>query len=179
MSEVFGKLIAGKLTKDHPFDAGLDIYANEDCRILARDSEIIRTGLFVEIPKGYVGLVWSKSGLSCKYKIEVGAGCIDYGYTGEVLVHLYNHGRNMFEVRAGTKIAQLITIPILTTHYVQVGTFSDSEETTFRGANGFGSTGDGRSEAKKLDDHLLSQSSNYHCGGVTHFGRLKEPNGGN
>jgi len=140
MQEVTGNIIAGKLTKAHPFDAGQDVYSNEDILIHPLDSAIIHTGLFIEVPKGYVGLLWSRSGLSCNSKIEVGAGCIDYGYQGEVLVHLYNLGMNSFQVTKGMKITQLLTIPALTTPYKQTGNWSESVE-TLRGEAGIGSTG--------------------------------------
>ena len=142
MQEITGNIIAGKLTKSHPFDAGQDVYSNEDKLIHPLDSAIIHTGLFIEVPKGYVGLLWSRSGLSCDNSIEVGAGCIDYGYRGEVLVHLYNFGRNSFQVIKGMKITQLLTIPVLTTPYRQVTSWAiDTLETEVRGDSGIGSTG--------------------------------------
>ena len=140
MQEPTGNIIAGKLSKSHPFDAGQDVYSNENKMIHPLDSAIIHTGLFLEVPKGYVGLLWSRSGLSCNDKIEVGAGCIDYGYKGEVLVHLYNLGINSFQVTKGMKITQLLTIPVLTSPYKQVGGWSESIE-TLRGEAGIGSTG--------------------------------------
>jgi len=138
MKEVTGNVLAGKLTKAYLFDAGQDIYSNEEKWIYPRDSAIIHTGLFIEVPKGYVGLLWPRSGLSCKHKIEVGAGCIDYGYKDEVLVHLYNHNDIAFHIAPGMKITQLITIPIITTPYTQIG---DWTEKTDRSVNGFGSSG--------------------------------------
>lgn len=138
MSEPRGKIISGRLSKKNVFDAGLDVYSQESVNIPAGESRLISTGLSVEVPKGYAGLLWSRSGLSVKHKIEVGAGCIDYGYQGEVKVHLYNHGNASYYVEVGDKIAQLLTIPILTTNYTQVSAFS---EETDRGEGGFGSTG--------------------------------------
>lgn len=138
IENVRGNLVAGKLTKCNSFDAGLDVHSAEEVRIPAGESALISTGLFIEVPKGYVGLLWSRSGLSVKYKLEVGAGCIDYGYQGEVKVHLYNHGSNSYLVQEGDKIAQLLTIPVMTTMYMQVSGFSKNSN---RGTNGFGHTG--------------------------------------
>jgi dUTP pyrophosphatase len=138
MQEVTGNIIAGKLTKKYPFDAGQDVYSNEEKWIYPRDSEIIHTGLFIEVPKGFVGLLWPRSGLSCNNKIEVGAGCIDYGYKDEVMVHLYNNSRSAFHILPGMKITQLLTIPVVTLPYRQVKTWTEATE---RELNGFGSSG--------------------------------------
>ncbi len=138
MQDTRGKIIAGKLSKTNLFDAGLDVYSSEEVEIPAKGSALISTGLFIEVPKGYAGLLWSRSGLSVKYRLEVGAGCVDYGYQGEVKVHLYNHGINSYRVEIGDKIAQLLTIPVLTANYTKVDTFSKESN---RGEDGFGSTG--------------------------------------
>lgn len=130
------------LTKKYNTDAGLDIKANDNFIVPARGSKVITTGLFIAIPHNHVGLIWSRSGLSVKNKIEVGAGCVDESYRGEILVHLYNHGDEDFEIWTGQKIAQLLTIPINLCCYEQVDDFGWSElSNTERGINGFGSTG--------------------------------------
>lgn len=126
-----------KLTKKHFEDAGQDVQSNEDIIIPGHRSKLISTNLFVEIPLGHVGLLWSRSGLSVKYQLEVGAGCIDSNYRGEVKVHLYNHSENDYEVKKGDRIAQLLTIPINLEPYKPV----ESLDETDRGINGFGSTG--------------------------------------
>jgi len=125
------------LTKKHPNDAGLDVKANDDYTIFPRSSSLISTGLYLQIPEGYVGLLWSRSGLSVKSKIEVGAGCIDSNYRGEVRVHLYNHGNAPFEIKKGDRIAQLLTIPVFLQDYQQVDELDDTD----RGEKGFGSSG--------------------------------------
>lgn len=132
-----GKIQSGKLTKYNKLDAGLDIYSAIYCEIPARSSKLISTNLKVNIPEGCVGLVWSRSGLSVKHNIEVGAGCIDSGYTGEVLVHLYNHSDLSYIVNEGDKIAQLLTIPINLNNYDQV----EELDSSTRSEGGFGSTG--------------------------------------
>jgi dUTP pyrophosphatase len=125
------------MVKKNIYDAGLDICSNENIIIKAKSSSLVSTGLFLEIPEYYVGLLWSRSGLSVKNKIEVGAGCIDSTYRGEVKVHLYNHSDTDFEIKTGDRIAQLLTIPI------NIEFYRESEELsgTSRGTDGFGSTG--------------------------------------
>jgi len=132
-----GKIQSGKLTKNKTTDAGQDIHSSESVIIPPMDSRLISTELHIAIPDHHVGLLWSRSGLSVKHKLEVGAGCIDFGYTGEVKVHVYNHDTEPYKVNKGDKIAQLLTIPINLNSYNQV----DSLEETDRGMNGFGSSG--------------------------------------
>lgn len=138
-----GKITTGRLHKSRALDAGQDIFSDEDAIIEAGDSKLISTDLRIEIPDGHVGLIWSRSGMSVKSKIEVGAGCIDIGYTGEVKVHLYNLGKGPYSVSKGDKIAQLLTIPINLERY----TSEQPQETIMiktesqRGTGGFGSSG--------------------------------------
>lgn len=128
---------ANQLQKKHGYDAGLDICCSEDFTIQARSSTIVKTGLHVQVPEGCVGLVWSRSGLSVKHKVEVGAGCIDAGYRGEVLVHLYNHSDESISFNKGDRIAQLLTLPIYYQPYYKAESLDDAD----RGDKGFGSTG--------------------------------------
>lgn len=131
------KILTGTLSRGNPNDAGQDITANDDYIIYPYNSESISTGLRVNIAEGYVGLVWSRSGLSFNSNIETGAGCIDSGYTGEVKVKLYNNGEGQLSIQKGDRIAQLITLPVDTSDYEQV----DELINTKRGDKGFGSTG--------------------------------------
>lgn len=126
-----------QLVKVRQSDAGLDIFASDDCLILSKSRATIRTSLCVEIPFGYAGLIWSRSGLAVNYGIEVGAGCIDSEYRGEVLVLLYNHGDTDYLVKKGDRVAQLLTIPIALGEYAKVESLSDTD----RGESGFGSSG--------------------------------------
>lgn len=132
-----GKILTGKLTKQHPEDAGLDIYADEEVWLHAYTDRVISTGLKIAVPLGHVGLIRPRSGLSVKHCIETGAGVIDSGYRGEVKVHLYNHGPDDFLITKDMRIAQLLTIPVNLGEYVQVDRLDDTE----RGEGGFGSTG--------------------------------------
>lgn len=133
-----GKIISGKLSRGHRTDAGQDVYSAETITILPRDSSLIRTGLKIAVPEGSVGLLKSRSGLSVKHKLEVGAGVIDSGYRGEVRVHLYNHSDKPYLVSKGDRVAQLITFKIDLDDYVEC---NDTEHETDRGESGFGSTG--------------------------------------
>lgn len=129
-----------QLYKKYNTDAGLDICSAMDVFIEPRDDTVIKTSLHVEIPTGFVGLVWSRSGLSLMNQIEVGAGCVDSGYTGEILVHLYNLGNHRFRIYKGDRIAQLLTIPCNLNRYVYCDSLEDFEDSE-RKNKGFGSTG--------------------------------------
>ena len=121
--------------------AGYDLFAciNEDINIHPNCIVIISTGLAIEIPNGYFGMVCSRSGLSSKHGICVlnSPGIIDSDYRGEVKCILHNCSKNIFTVKNGTKIAQLIVIK----HEVIEWIKSDNLSETNRGTNGFGSTG--------------------------------------
>lgn len=135
-------------TRAHGDDAGLDLYTPEDfelgvvreggiSRLIDRvDSHIIDTGIHVEIPKGYVGMLKSKSGLNVKYGI-ISEGVIDAGYTGSIKVKLYSLDGEITRFKRGDKISQLVIMPIVTPAPKLVEAFAETE----RGNNGFGSTG--------------------------------------
>ena len=123
-------------TRAHRYDAGLDIYARETKVVPARGSEVFDTGVHVEIPEGYVGFLKSKSGLNVKHNIT-SEGVIDAGYTGSIMVKLYNHGDKDYLVSAGDKITQLVVIQVYLGDCYEV----DALEETERGKGGFGSTG--------------------------------------
>lgn len=124
-------------TRAHQHDAGLDLYCVDDFGIGAFDSKLVSTGVAVAIRPKYVGLVRARSGLSVRHNIEVGAGVIDCGYTGEILVHLYNHGDVAVKFSAGDKIAQLVIVPCLTEPVMET---PDLPCYSGRYDNGFGST---------------------------------------
>jgi dUTP pyrophosphatase len=123
-------------TRAHETDAGLDLYARDEQIVPAKESAIFDTGVHIELPVGTVGMLKSKSGLNVKYGLT-SEGVIDVGYTGSIVVKLYNHSGVDYRVKAGDKISQLVILPILTpTPYIV-----DSLEETERGDNGFGSSG--------------------------------------
>lgn len=120
----------------HKTDAGLDLMSPIDVRVPANGSVCISTGVHIELPENTVGMVKSKSGLNVKHCIT-SEGVIDVGYTGAIVVKLYNHGNMDYRVHRGDKISQLVIMPIITPDLELV----DELEETERGANGFGSTG--------------------------------------
>lgn len=123
-------------TRAHFDDAGLDIYAREMKVVPAKGSETFDTGVHIELPKGTVGMLKSKSGLNVKHGLT-SEGVIDVGYVGSICVKLYNHSEYPYTVCKGDKISQLVIMPILTPTLEVV----DSLEETERGDNGFGSSG--------------------------------------
>jgi dUTP pyrophosphatase len=124
-------------TRAHGDDAGLDIYARDFDIVPARGSAFFDTGVHIEIPRGYVGFIKSKSGLNVKYGVTSADGTIDAGYMGSVGVKLYNNSTKDYTVRRGDKISQIVILPIVTPEPVEV----DELEATERGTDGFGSTG--------------------------------------
>lgn len=123
-------------------DAGYDIKTPVSIRVAPYTPSngdgvaIINTGVHVSIPHGYVGFLKSKSGLNVKNSLT-GEGVIDSGYTGSIVVKLYNHGNEEKHFKAGEKIIQLVILPILKPKLVLVESLEDTE----RGDGGFGSTG--------------------------------------
>ena len=122
--------------RGHSTDAGLDLRAREAQIVPARESAIFDTGVHCELPPNTVGYLKSKSGLNVKHGIT-SDGTIDVGYTGSIVVKLYNHSGYDYKVEKGDKITQLVIQPILTPDIELV----DSLEETERGNGGFGSTG--------------------------------------
>lgn len=123
-------------TRAHEADAGLDLYAKDGCVVPAKESVSFDTGVHIELPPNTVGFLKSKSGLNVKFSL-LNEGVIDVGYTGSIVVKLYNHGGRDYIVNTGDKISQLVILPILTPELELV----DSLEETERGDNGFGSSG--------------------------------------
>lgn len=129
-------------TRAHETDAGLDLYSPIDTMIgwpgsHTGNSVSIDTGVHVQIPAGYVGFIKSKSGLNVKHGV-VSEGVIDSGYTGSIVVKLYNHGSKAVFIQKGQKISQLVLLPIITPELERVGILEETD----RGNGGFGSTGD-------------------------------------
>lgn len=128
-----------QLVKTYPSDAGYDIKCSESCTIEPRGSRLVSTGLVVAIPEGWYGRVASRSGWAVKKNIEVGAGVIDAHYRGEVKVLLRNHSDIQVHISEGDRVAQLIVTPIYTMA-LEVDPELNNETST-RGASGFGSSG--------------------------------------
>lgn len=119
----------------YPDDAGLDIYTPKYIIVPAGGSITVNTGVHVAIPRGYVGMLKSTSGLNVKFGLT-NEGVIDSGYTGAINVKLYNHSDRDVPLIIGRKISQLVILPIITPEIQIV----DSLPETPRGDNGFGST---------------------------------------
>lgn len=119
--------------------AGLDVVAAEDVTLAPGERHAVATGFAIAIPEGYEVQVRPRSGLAIKYGITClnTPGTIDHDYRGEVKVILANLGSEIFEVRRGERIAQLVPAPVLKAKFREVSELSD----TTRGEGGFGSTG--------------------------------------
>lgn len=120
----------------HDTDAGLDLRTPVDAYVRAGGSTVIDTGVHIQLPPGTVGMLKSKSGLNTKDGI-VSEGVIDEGYTGTILVKLYNHGTDAKQFSRGDKITQLVVLPVL---YVSVEQTEEIQGGD-RGDGGFGSSG--------------------------------------
>lgn len=136
---------AGTPQKGTSKSAGYDLKSIEKCVISARSRLAIKTGLKVELPTNTYGRIASRSGLSFKHGIEVGAGVIDEDYTNELKIILYNHSDTDFKVEVGDRIAQIIIEPVVvgTTLIQDInGVITTIYSCTrIRGLGGFGSTG--------------------------------------
>lgn len=128
-------------TMGSKFAAGADLYSAEDADVVIEPSEtkFIGTGLAMEIPEGYVGLVYARSGLACKRGLAPAnkVGVVDSDYRGEIKVALHNHGKEAQTVEKGERIAQMVIAPYLSVNYEETDELSETE----RGEGGFGSTG--------------------------------------
>ncbi len=142
MKLLFKKLTPNAHTPTYgsPYSAGADLYsAEETVTIAPGESRLMHTGIAVEIPAGYVGLVYARSGLAAKRGLAPAnkVGVIDADYRGEIMVCLYNHSGIEQTVEAGERIAQMVVAPFLACEYEETDELSE----TVRGEGGFGSTG--------------------------------------
>lgn len=123
------------------FAAGYDLFADvaEALEIEPHKTAMIPTGLAMEIPEGYFGGIFARSGLASKEGLRPAncVGVVDADYRGEVKVALHNDGEVVRTILPGQKVAQLVVVPFLSVEFDEVETLSD----TVRGVGGFGSTG--------------------------------------
>ena len=121
--------------------AGADLYACLEAPVTVEPGKtaFIPTGLAMELPVGYVGLIYARSGLACKRGLAPAnkVGVIDSDYRGEFIVALHNHGEQPQVISPAERIAQLVVTPVLMPEYVEASSLSDTQ----RGEGGFGSTG--------------------------------------
>ena len=123
------------------FSAGADLYALLDSavEICPHETKFVKTGISIEIPEGYCGLIFARSSLGAKRGLAPAnkVGVIDADYRGEIMVTLHNHSETTAIVEPGERIAQLAIVPFLKAEFEEAEELSD----TVRGAGGFGSTG--------------------------------------
>ena len=121
--------------------AGADLYAclEHDVTIAPGETVFVPTGLAMELPRGYAGLIYARSGLAGRRGLGPAnkVGVEDSDYRGEFIVALHNHGSQPQTISHGERIAQLVVTPVLIPEYIEVETLSDTQ----RGTGGFGSTG--------------------------------------
>ena len=123
----------------HREDAGVDLRTPEEFIIQPHDSHVINTGVHVDLPVGTYGKIESKSGLNVKHGIVSLGGVIDSGYTGSIVVKLYNMSDEEYHFRAGDKVAQMIIQPCVVVNSIIV--VDEIIKETDRGDSGFGSSG--------------------------------------
>ena len=123
------------------FSAGADLYACNDEPIVIKPHQtvLVKTGIALEIPEGYAGLIYARSGIASKRGLAPAnkVGVVDSDYRGEVMVALHNHSSIAQEIEPNERIAQLVVTPFLKVDFCETDELSD----TVRGAGGFGSTG--------------------------------------
>jgi len=125
-------------TRGTPGSAGMDIYSTEDFTLWPGDIKMIHTGVAVEIPEGYAGLLMTRSSMGkIGVRVAAGANCIDRDFRGEVMVCLRNDGQYLYQANRGERVAQLVIIPYLDC----IPIAADELTPTMRGGGGFGSTG--------------------------------------
>ena len=123
------------------YSAGADLYActEEDITINSGETKLIKTGIALEVPVGYAGLIYARSGLATKKGLAPAnkVGVIDEDYRGEIMVSLLNHSPQDQTIEPGERIAQLVITPYIQGLFNEVTELSDTD----RGEGGFGSTG--------------------------------------
>ncbi len=118
-------------------DAGMDLFALEETTVNSGEIARVKSGIAVEIPIGYAGLWWDKSGLSQNHGIKVVGGVLDAGYRGELILGVINLGKEPYTFEKGHKVMQMIIHKIEHPEIIETDELSESD----RGEGGFGSTG--------------------------------------
>ncbi|MBE6762763.1 MAG: dUTP diphosphatase [Ruminococcaceae bacterium] len=125
-----------------PCAAGADLYAllkDGAVTVQPHETVFVHTGIAMEIPAGFAGLIYARSGTACKRGLAPAnkVGVVDSDYRGEIMVALHNHSEIAQTIENGERIAQMVIAPYLTADFIEAG----SLEETDRGEGGFGSTG--------------------------------------
>ncbi len=116
-----------------PGDAGLDVFSREEYELKPGQRHVFKLGFSIELPIGYVSLIWDRSGMAVNRGIHCLAGVVDAGYRGEYAVVLYNTSNEPYTIRTGEGIAQLLIQPVERAELVEVESLSESE----RGSSAF------------------------------------------
>lgn len=128
-------------TYGSPFAAGADLYACEgkEITIEAGKTVLVHTGIALEIPEGYAGFIYARSGIATKRGLAPAnkVGVVDSDYRGEIMVALHNHSDADQTIADGERIAQMVIAPYLAVNFI----LADELDDTVRGTGGFGSTG--------------------------------------
>lgn len=123
------------------YSAGFDLYSvnDEEIVIPSHETVMIKTGLAMEIPEGFGGFIFARSGLASKKGLAPAnkVGVVDADYRGEIMVALHNHTNEDKIIDAHERVAQMVIMPFVTANFIEVDDLSD----TVRGSGGFGSTG--------------------------------------
>ena len=125
-------------SRKYPQDAGADLRARIDQNFALVQGQMMKipTGVAVEIPEGYVGLVIARSGATTEGKVTL-IGAVDHGYTGEISMNVINLARGVVKIEVAERLAQLIVVPCLIAEFILADELGESD----RGSNGFGSSG--------------------------------------
>lgn len=121
------------------YSAGADLYAASECEINVGETVMVHTQIAMEIPEGYAGFVFARSGLATKRGLAPAnkVGVIDSDYRGEIMVSIYNQSGEKQIIAKGERIAQLVIMPYIAADFIETDALSE----TVRGEGGFGSTG--------------------------------------
>ena len=123
------------------YAAGADLYnlRDEEVTLGPGETKLIHTGIALEIPEGYVGLIFARSGLATKRGLAPAnkVGVIDSDYRGEIMVALHNHSGDIQRIEGGERVAQISILPYLKAEFSETDALTETQ----RGAGGFGSTG--------------------------------------
>ncbi len=118
--------------RKHVDDAGLDVYACQDVLIHPHSQDIVPTGITIEVPPGYVALLKPKG----RNNHLLGAGVVDAGYQGEILVKIFNPLDDPLTIKSGDAVGQILLIPIITPAVLEVGLEEIHKNQSKRGPNG-------------------------------------------
>jgi dUTP pyrophosphatase len=144
ITNVLVKLTApnARPTRAHATDAGADLRSTSDITIYPNEIKSVGTGVAMKIPDGYVGLVFSRSGMGKSgVTLANSVGVIDAEYRGEIKIMLQNFGQDPFQINIGDRIAQIVLMPIILPQFQQFDGSEEDWNNSARGTNGFGSSG--------------------------------------